>query len=67
MSRYRGPRLRVFKSLGPLPGFGLKLNQKYLDQQYKQKEKEKEKEYSQSALSKNKSKKKKKNYFIQFV
>ena len=32
MSRYRGPRLRVFKNLGPLPGFGLKLNQKYLDQ-----------------------------------
>lgn len=57
MSRYRGPRLRVFKSLGPLPGFGLKLNQKYLDQKYKQKKK---KEYSQGALSKNTSKKKKK-------
>ena len=56
MSRYRGPRLRVFKSLGPLPGFGLKLNQKYLDQKYKQKKKE----YSQSTLSKNTSKKKKK-------
>ena len=56
MSRYRGPRLRVFKSLGPLPGFGLKLNQKYLDQKYRQKKKE----YSQSASSKNKSKKKKK-------
>ena len=56
MSRYRGPRLRVFKSLGPLPGFGLKLNQKYLDQKYKQKKKE----YSQNALSKNTSKKRKK-------
>lgn len=56
MSRYRGPRLRVFKSLGPLPGFGLKLNQKYLDQKYKKKKKE----YSQSTLSKNTSKKKKK-------
>ena len=63
MSRYRGPRLRVFKSLGPLPGFGLKLNQKYLDQKYRQKKKE----YSQSASSKNKSKKKKKNYLILFV
>ena len=39
MSRYRGPRLRVFKSLGPLPGFGLKFNQKYLVQKYKQKKK----------------------------
>ena len=56
MSRYRGPRLRVFKSLGPLPGFGLKLNQKYLDKKHKQKKKE----YSQSTLSKNTSKKKKK-------
>ena len=56
MSRYRGPRLRVFKNLGPLPGFGLNLNQKYLDQKYKQKKKE----YSQSVLSKNTSKKKKK-------
>lgn len=54
MSRYRGPRLRVFKRLGPLPGFGLKLNQKYLDQKYRQKKKD------QSALSKNTSKKKKK-------
>ena len=62
MSRYRGPRLRVFKRLGPLPGFGLKLNQKYLDQKYRQKKKD------QSALSKNTSKKKKKkNYLIQFV
>ena len=57
MSRYRGPRLRVFKSLGPLPGFGLKFNQKYLNQKYKQKKK---KEYSQSTLSKNTSKKRKK-------
>ena len=56
MSRYRGPRLRVFKNLGPLPGFGLNLNQKYLDQKYKQKKKE----YTQSVLSKNTSKKKKK-------
>ena len=64
MSRYRGPRLRVFKNLGPLPGFGRNLNQKYLNQQYKQKKK---KEYSQNVLSKNTSKKKKKNYLIQFV
>ena len=37
MSRYRGPRLRLFKRLGPLPGFGLKLNKKYLDQKFKKK------------------------------
>lgn len=28
MSRYRGPKIRVLKRLGPLPGFGLKINQK---------------------------------------
>jgi len=28
MSRYRGPRLNILKRLGPLPGFGLKFNQK---------------------------------------
>ena len=37
MSRYRGPKLRIFKRLGPLPGFGLKLNKKYLDQKFKKK------------------------------
>lgn len=51
MSRYRGPRLRIFKRLGPLPGFGLKLNKKYLDQKFKQK-------YSQEASSKSKRKQK---------
>nr|YP_009472549.1 ribosomal protein S4 [Chlorodesmis fastigiata]ARO74193.1 ribosomal protein S4 [Chlorodesmis fastigiata] len=29
MSRYRGPKIRVLKRLGPLPGFGLKVNQKF--------------------------------------
>nr|YP_009519385.1 ribosomal protein S4 [Pseudocodium devriesii]AYC65387.1 ribosomal protein S4 [Pseudocodium devriesii] len=29
MSRYRGPRLKILKRLGPLPGFGQKLNQKF--------------------------------------
>nr|YP_009306413.1 ribosomal protein S4 [Caulerpa cliftonii]AOP19317.1 ribosomal protein S4 [Caulerpa cliftonii] len=28
MSRYRGPKLRILKRLGSLPGFGLVLNQK---------------------------------------
>ena len=56
MSRYRGPRLRIFKRLGPLPGFGLRLNKKYLDQKFKQK-------YSQEALSKNTSKRKKKSLY----
>ena len=32
MSRYRGPRLRLLKRLGSLPGFGSKLNQKFLEQ-----------------------------------
>lgn len=32
MSRYRGPRLRILKRLGSLPGFGYKLNQKFLEQ-----------------------------------
>ena len=51
---YRGPRLRIFKRLGgPLPGFGLKLNKKYLDQKFKQK-------YSHEASSQNTSKRKKK-------
>lgn len=31
MSRYRGPRLRLLKRLGSLPGFGSKLNQKFLE------------------------------------
>ena len=53
MSRYRGPRLRIFKRLGgPLPGFGLKLNKKYLDQKFKQK-------YSQEVQNTAKRKKKK--------
>ena len=56
MSRYRGPRLRLFKRLGPLPGFGLKLNKKYLDQKFKQK-------YSQEVQ--NTAKRKKKNHYIQ--
>lgn len=29
MSRYRGPKIRILKRLGPLPGFGLKINQKF--------------------------------------
>ena len=56
MSRYRGPRLRIFKRLGPLPGFGLRLNKKYLDQKVKQK-------YSNDALSQNTSKRKKKSLY----
>ena len=56
MSRYRGPRLRIFKRLGPLPGFGLTLNKKYLDQKFKQK-------YSHEALPKNASKRKKKSLY----
>ena len=27
MSRYRGPRIRILKKLGILPGFGRQLNQ----------------------------------------
>ena len=57
MSRYRGPKLRIFKRLGPLPGFGLKLNKKYLDQKFKKKK------GLGAALppAKNKSKRKKKS------
>nr|BBD21550.1 30S ribosomal protein S4 [Rhipidosiphon lewmanomontiae] len=29
MSRYRGPKIRLLKRFGPLPGFGLKVNQKF--------------------------------------
>ena len=29
MSRYSGPRLRLFKRLGPLPGFGTNIQRKY--------------------------------------
>ena len=57
MSRYRGPRLRLFKRLGPLPGFGLKLNKKYLDQKFKQK-------YSQEVQNTAKRKKKKSLYTV---
>ena len=58
MSRYRGPRLRIFKRLGPLPGFGLKLNKKYLDQKFKKKKKGLG---QPSAPAQNKSKRKKKS------
>lgn len=58
MSRYRGPKLRIFKRLGPLPGFGLKLNKKYLDQKFKKKKGLGE---APQASSKNKSKRKKKS------
>lgn len=59
MSRYRGPKLRIFKRLGPLPGFGLKLNKKYLDQKFKKKKKGLGE--APQASSKNKSKRKKKS------
>ena len=59
MSRYRGPRLRIFKRLGPLPGFGLKLNKKYLDQKFKKKKKGLGE--APQASSQNKSKRKKKS------
>nr|AYC64746.1 ribosomal protein S4 [Boodleopsis sp. FL1161] len=39
MSRYLGPKLRVLKRLGFLPGFGEKINQKY--KLYEQKKKDK--------------------------
>nr|AYC63984.1 ribosomal protein S4 [Flabellia petiolata] len=29
MSRYRGPKIRILKRLGSLPGFGLSINQKF--------------------------------------
>lgn len=35
MSRYHGPRLRILKRLGFLPGFGLGINQKYLEKKTK--------------------------------
>nr|YP_009519509.1 ribosomal protein S4 [Rhipiliopsis peltata]AYC65482.1 ribosomal protein S4 [Rhipiliopsis peltata] len=39
MSRYRGPRIRLFKRLGYLPGFGFKLNQKFRKLNFIQKKK----------------------------
>lgn len=38
MSRYSGPRLRILKRLGPLPGFGKNIHQKYQNYQKYQKE-----------------------------
>ena len=54
MSRYRGPRIRIVKRLGPLPGFGLKLNKKYL--KFKQKNRN-------EVSPKNTSKRKKKSLY----
>ena len=58
MSRYRGPRLRLLKRLGSLPGFGSKLNQKFLEQK---------KDLRNENLSQTSAKKKKKNHLIEYV
>lgn len=52
MSRYRGPRIRILKRLGSLPGFGLNLNRKFSNQK---------KEYGSGDWSRTRTKKKKKN------
>lgn len=51
MSRYRGPRIRILKRLGSLPGFGLNLNRKFSNQK---------KEYGNGDWSRTRTKKKKK-------
>ena len=51
MSRYRGPRIRILKRLGSLPGFGLNLNRKFSNQK---------KEYGSGDWSRTRTKKKKK-------
>nr|BBD21627.1 30S ribosomal protein S4 [Poropsis sp. ID1_4] len=52
MSRYRGPKIRILKRLGSLPGFGLKINQKF------------KKRRPISNTSKNKNKNKKSSFSI---
>ncbi|MFY2490628.1 30S ribosomal protein S4, partial [Escherichia coli] len=48
MSRYRGPKMRILKRLGsPLPGFGVRLNQKF------QKNRKKEDKYEKRKNQKN--------------
>ena len=44
MSRYRGPKGRILKRLGVLPGFGWKLNQKFRNQTRQDKKGKKKKE-----------------------
>nr|YP_009472647.1 ribosomal protein S4 [Rhipilia penicilloides]ARO74280.1 ribosomal protein S4 [Rhipilia penicilloides] len=60
MSRYSGPRLRLFKRLGPLPGFGQNIHQKYQKYQNanlqasKKTNKQKNKAYSLRLIEKQK-------------
>ena len=54
MSRYSGPRLRILKRLGPLPGFGKKIHQKY-QKQNSQAKKENKKKQKQKQKKKNKA------------
>nr|YP_009519524.1 ribosomal protein S4 [Udotea argentea]AYC65574.1 ribosomal protein S4 [Udotea argentea] len=54
MSRYRGPKVRILKRLGPLPGFGPKVNKKF---QYflKKKDKDRKKNITKTKKKKNKN------------
>nr|AYC64120.1 ribosomal protein S4 [Johnson-sea-linkia profunda] len=57
MSRYSGPRLRIFKRLGPLPGFGKNIHEKYQkqnSQELKKTKKQKNKAYSLRLIEKQK-------------
>nr|YP_009518911.1 ribosomal protein S4 [Boodleopsis pusilla]AYC64840.1 ribosomal protein S4 [Boodleopsis pusilla] len=58
MSRYSGPRLRLFKRLGPLPGFGNNMYQKY--QKYKN-------VHRQDFVFKKKKKQKNQAYFLRLI
>ena len=64
MSRYRGPKIRVLKRLGPLPGFGLKINQKFQKLEKLKKLKKFKKRILISNIPKNKNRNKKSSFSI---